>query len=109
MTTDEDLALRRAFAKHPRPRLDASFPDELMRRLRHDERERERQHGVGKRLVLGAYWVAAASASAWILRQGPLPDWAAAGLWLAALALVPAGYAVVLWSTMGALAHRERG
>ena len=55
-----------------------------------------------------AYWLAALSASAGILRQGPLPEWASAMLWLVALLLVPVGYAIALWSSMGALANRER-
>ena len=42
------------------------------------------------------------------LRHGPLPDWLSVLLWTGALLLVPAGYALVLWTTMGGLAKRER-
>ena len=95
----------RLLAGRPRPQLSEDFSHELMRRVR---QQQEAGRGVGARLMLSVYWLAALFASAWILRQGPLPAWAAALLWCAALLLVPAGYAFVLWSRPEALAGRER-
>ena len=105
----EGDALRRVLAAHPRPQLTADFAVALMRRVRQQEQERARQRGVGTRLVLGAYWLAALAASAWILRQGPIPEWATTVLWGAAVLLVPVGYALVLWSSPAAFASRPRG
>jgi hypothetical protein len=105
----ESDGLRRLLARHPPPRLAEDFTEGLMRRVQQDEHARRQQHSLGKRLVLAAYWLAVLSASAAILSQRPLPEWATALLWLIALVLVPAGYAIVLWSSMGALANRERG
>ncbi len=109
MAIENEDALRRLLADRPRPRLPEDFSRELMRRVRQQQDADARQHGVGTWLVLGVYWLAALLASAWILRQGPLPDWATALLWAAGLLLVPASYAVVLWSSMGSLGSREGG
>jgi hypothetical protein len=108
MALENDDAIRRLLVGCPRPQLAEGFARELMRRVEQQELDHARQRGVGTRLVLGAYWLAALAASAWILRQGPLPEWAAALLWCAALVLVPAGYAFALWSRPEALAGRER-
>jgi hypothetical protein len=108
MALEDDDPLRRLLAQRPRPRLSDDFSRALMRRLRQQEPSLERQRGVGTRLVLGVYWLAALAATAWILRQGPLPGWMSAMLWAVALLLVPVGYAFVLWTTMGGLAKRER-
>jgi hypothetical protein len=106
MALENEDPIRRLLAGHARPVLPEGFSREVMRRVR--QQGEARSHGVGARLVLGAYWLAALGASAWILRQGPLPEWAAAGLWCAALVLVPAGYAVALWSSLGAPVRGER-
>ena len=108
MSLESEDPIRRLLADRPRPRLSEDFSYELMRRLRRQQQAHARQGGVGARLVLGGYWLAALVASAWILRQEPLPGWTVAALWAVALVLVPAGYAVVLWSSMGGLAKRER-
>jgi hypothetical protein len=105
MALENDDGVRRLLAGHPRPQLAEDFSRQLMRRVRQQE---EAGRSVGARLVLRAYWFAVLGASAWILRQGPLPEWAAAVLWCAALVLVPAGYAAALWSRPEALASRER-
>jgi hypothetical protein len=105
MAFENDDGVRRLLAGRPRPQLAEDFSRQLMRRVRHQE---EAGRGVGARLVLSAYWFSALGASAWILRQGPLPEWAAAVLWCAALVLVPAGYAFALWSRPEALAGHER-
>jgi peptidoglycan/LPS O-acetylase OafA/YrhL len=108
MALEDDDEVRRLLAGRPRPQLSGDFSRELMRRVRQQHETHERQRGVGTRLVLGVYWLAALVATAWILRQGPLPEWLAALLWAGALLLVPAGYALVLWTSMGGLAKRER-
>lgn len=105
MALENDDGVRRLLAGRPRPQLADDFSRQLMRRVRQQE---EAGRGVGARLVLSAYWFAALGASAWILRQGPLPEWAAAVLWCGALVLVPAGYAFALWSRPEVLAGRER-
>jgi hypothetical protein len=109
-TPDErtDAWLRRTLAPAPRPQPDPDFTARVLRQVAVREREAERQRRVGARLLLWAYWLAALAASAWILRQGPLPEWAASVLWVAALVLVPVGYALALWSRPDALARRER-
>lgn len=108
MALEDDDAIRRLLAGRPRPQLSQDFSRELMRRLRELELARERQRGVGRRLALWGYWLAALVASASILSQGPLPGWMTTSLWSVALVLVPAGYALVLWSGRGALAKHER-
>ena len=108
MAHEDDDEVRRLLAQRARPQLSDDFSRELLRRVRRQEQSLERQRGVGTRLVLGAYWLAALAATAWILRQGPFPGWMSAGLWAGALLLVPASYAFVLWTTMGALAKRDR-
>ena len=106
MALENDDGVRRLLAGRPRPQLAEDFSRQLMRRVRQQEEAGGR--GAGTRLVLRAYWFAALGASAWILGQGPLPEWAAAVLWCAALVLVPAGYAAALWSRPEAPASRER-
>ena len=108
MAIENEDSLRRLLAERARPRLSEDFARDLMRRVRLQQEADARQRGVGTRLVLGVYWLAALVASAWILGQGPLPEWVAAVLWCGALVLVPAGYAFALWSRPGALAGRER-
>jgi len=108
MALEDDDPIRRLLAERPRPRLSDDFSRELMRRVRQQQESRARQSGVGARLVLGVYWLAALVATAWILRQGPLPAWLTVVLWAGTLLLVPAGYALVLWTSMGGLAKRER-
>jgi hypothetical protein len=105
MALENDDGIKRLLAGRPRPQLAEDFSRQLMRRVRQQE---EAGRGVGARLVLSAYWFTALGASAWILTQGPLPEWAAAVLWCGALVLVPAGYAFVLWSRPDAHASRER-
>jgi hypothetical protein len=109
MALEQEDPIRRLLADLPRPRLSEDFSHALMRRVRQEQDKDAHSHGVGARLVLGAYWLAALVASAAILHEGPLPAWATTSLWIAALVAVPAGYAIVLWSTMGALASRQRG
>ena len=104
MALENDDGVRRLLAGRPRPQLADDFSRQLMRRVRQQE---EAVRGVGARLVLGAYWLAALGASAWILGQAP-PEWAAAVLWCVALVLVPAGYAFALWSRPEVLAGRGR-
>ena len=106
MAPENDDGVRRLLAGRPRPQLAEDFSRQLMRRVRQQE---EAGRGVGARLVLSAYWFAALGASAWILRQGPLPEWTAAILWVLALLLVPAGFAFALWSRPGAAVTGERG
>jgi hypothetical protein len=108
MALEDDDPIRRLLARQPRPRLSDEFSRELMRRVRQQEQSLERQRGLGTRLVLGAYWLAALVATAWILRQEPLPGWLVGLLWTGALLLVPAGYALALWTSMGGLAKHER-
>ena len=107
MALEDDDPIRRLLARRPRPQLSDDFSRELMRRVR----QRQETHGplrrVGARLLLAVYWLAALVATAWILRQGPLPAWLTVVLWAGTLLLVPAGYALVLWTTMGGLAKRE--
>ena len=108
MAPESEDPIRRLLAELPQPRLSQGFSRELMRRVRLQQEAHERQRGVGRRLALLAYWLTAVLASACILRQGPLPEWMSATVWAVALLLVPAGYAAVLWSSMGGLAKRER-
>jgi hypothetical protein len=103
-----DAWLRKALGAAPRPQSGPALAARVLRRVAEQEREAERQRRVGARLVLWAYWLAALAASTWILRQGPLPEWMSGVLWVAALLLVPAGYAFALWSRPDALARRER-
>ena len=103
-----DAWLRETLRAAPRPKPDPALADRVLRRVAEREREGERRRHVGARLVLWAYWLAAFAASAWILRQYPLPEWLTAVLWGAAFAMVPVGYAVALWSRPDALARRER-
>jgi hypothetical protein len=103
-----DAWLRETLRAVPRPKLDPVLADRVLKRAAEREREDERRRHVGARLVLWAYWLAAFAASAWILRQYPLPEWLTAVLWGIALAMVPAGYAFALWSRPDALARRER-
>jgi hypothetical protein len=103
MSPEDDDGVRSLLAGRPRPQLPDDFSRQLMRRVRQQE---EAGRGIGARLVLRAYWLAALGASAWILGQGPLPEWAAAVLWCAALVLVPAGYALALWSRPEPLSGR---
>jgi hypothetical protein len=109
-TPDErtDAWLRGTLEPAPRPRPDPELAARVLRRVAVRELEAERQRRVGARLVLWTYWLAALAASAFLLRQGPLPEWLASVLWVAALALVPLGYAFALWSRPDALARRER-
>ena len=82
-----EKSLRAALAEHPRPQLRPFFAGRVVANL-------PRRHG---RWFLGAYWLAAASASAWILALHPIlpPAWTPyliAGLvpaTLACTALVP--------------------
>jgi hypothetical protein len=106
-TPDErtDAWLRRTLRAAPPPQPDPSLAGLVLRHVAEREREDERRRRVGARLVLWAYWLAAFAASAWILRQYPLPEWLAAVLWGVALAMVPAGYALALWSRPDARPH----
>jgi len=109
MAPETEDPIRRLLAARPRPQLPEDFAAAVMRRVRQQQQADERQHRVGARLVLGAYWLAAIGASAWILGQGPLPEWTTAILWVLALLLVPAGFAFALWSRPGAAVTGERG
>lgn len=109
MAPETEDPIRRLLAGRPRPQLPQDFADAVMRRVRQREGAYQRQHRVGARLVLVAYWLAAVGASAWILGQGPLPEWMTAILWVLALLLVPAGFAFALWSRPRAAVTGERG
>jgi hypothetical protein len=109
MAPENDDPIRSLLARRPRTQLPDDFAFAVMRRVRQQQQADERQYRVGARLVLVAYWLAACGASAWILRQGPLPEWMGAILWVLVMLLVPAGFAFVLWSRLGAPATGERG
>lgn len=92
-----DDVLRTALARYPRPSPAAELSSLVLQRLAERERLRDRRRWAGTRLLLGAYWLAAAFASAWILGRLPWPEWGAAVAWGFAMAAVPAGYAIALW------------
>lgn len=106
---DDDGAIRRLLARRPRPQLSQDFSRELMRRVRQQELAHDRRRSVSRRLGLTVYWLAAVAASTWILQQGALPGWTTTLLWSGAFLLVPAGYALALWSGLGDVAKHERG
>ena len=100
MSVNEDMtdaAIRRLLSRHPRPVLTADFSSGVLRRVREHETVRERQRRAGARLLLGAYWLAAALASAWILVRLPWPEWAAPVAWGLAVAGAPVAYAIALF------------
>ena len=92
-----DAAFRRLLSRYPRPVLTADFASGVLRRVREHERAQEQQRRVGARLLLGAYWLTAALASAWILARLPWPEWAAPVAWGLAVAGAPVAYAIALF------------
>jgi hypothetical protein len=92
-----DAAYRRLLSRYPRPALTTDFADGVLRRVREHERARERQRHLGARLVLGAYWLAAALASAWLLARTAWPEWVGPVAWGLAMAGAPLAYAITLF------------
>ena len=65
-------------------------------RPRPRHRDGGRPH-LSTRVALALYWLGAALASAWILRDASALPWVTALAGLAALLLVPVGFAIALW------------
>ena len=95
MSDPTDEILRRALTSLPQPHCAPDLAAEVSRRIA--ARVPEAREGVAARLVLAAYWLLAVIASAWICRGLSWPGWSSMALWAGACALVPLGYAVVLW------------
>jgi hypothetical protein len=93
----EDAAVRRLLARYPRPALEPGFSSRVMRCVRERERARHEPRRVGARLLLGAYWLAAALVSAWILGRLAWPAWVASVAWATAVAAAPVAYAIALF------------
>ena len=92
-----DAAVRLLLARYARPELGADFASGVLRRVREREGALGRQRRAGARLLLGAYWLAAALASAWILARLPWPEWVAPVAWGLAVAAAPVAYAIALF------------
>ena len=90
-----DEILRRTFTSLPRPHCAPELAAEVSRRI--DERVPGAREGVAARLVLAAYWLLAAIATAWICRGLAWTGWPLMALWAGACLVVPLGYAVTLW------------
>lgn len=100
MSVNEDMtdaAIRRLLSRYPRPALTSDLSSGVLQRVGEHERAWERQRRAGARLLLGAYWLAAALASAWILVRLPWPEWAAPVAWGLAVAGAPVAYAIALF------------
>lgn len=69
----------------------------MLLRLAERERELDSRHRAGARLWLGAYWLAAALGTLWVLTRLPWPDGAGSVAWGVAVLAVPAGFMVSLW------------
>jgi hypothetical protein len=90
-------AIRHVLSRYPRPELTADFSSGVVDRVRERERALQQERRPSARLVLGAYWLAAALASAWILVRLPLPEWIAPVVWGLGLVAVPVMYAIALF------------
>ncbi len=94
---ETDAAVRGLLSRYPRPALAADLASGVLRRVREHETAQERQRRAGARLLLGAYWLAAALASAWVLARLPWPASVAPIVWGLAVAGVPIAYAIALF------------
>ena len=92
-----DIAIRRLLSRYRRPAVTADFSSRVLRRVREHEGAQEQQRRMGARLLLLAYWLTAALASAWILVRLPWPEWAAPVAWGLAVAGAPVAYAIALF------------
>ena len=90
-------AIRGLLSRYPCPTLAAGFSSGVLRRVGERQKAQERQRLAGARLLLGAYWLAAALASAFILARLPWPEWVAPIAWGLALAGAPVAYAIALF------------